>query len=72
MVCGPVADDRLGGLPHCLRRNSGAQNRAVYVANWFYLSFILTIAMPYREQSAVPVAWNGSLSFSAFAGVRDA
>ena len=45
----------------------------IYVANWFYLSFIITIAMLHIVNNlAVPVAWNGSLSFSAFAGVQDA
>ncbi|MEN3973044.1 cytochrome-c oxidase, cbb3-type subunit I [Sphingomicrobium sp. XHP0235] len=45
----------------------------IYVANWFYLSFIITIAMLHIVNNlAVPVALNGSLSFSAFAGVQDA
>ncbi|MBA4765546.1 MAG: cytochrome-c oxidase, cbb3-type subunit I [Erythrobacter sp.] len=45
----------------------------IYVANWFYLSFIITIAMLHIVNNlAVPVAWNGSLSYSAFAGVQDA
>ena len=45
----------------------------IYVANWFYLSFIITIAMLHIVNNlAVPVAWNGSLSFPAFAGVQDA
>ena len=45
----------------------------IYVANWFYLSFIITIAMLHIVNNlAVPVAWTGSLSFSAFAGVQDA
>ena len=35
----------------------------IYVANWFYLSFIITIAMLHIVNNlAVPVAWNGSLS----------
>ncbi|MDT0574941.1 cytochrome-c oxidase, cbb3-type subunit I [Croceicoccus sp. F390] len=45
----------------------------IYVANWFYLSFIITIAMLHIVNNlAIPVAWNGSLSYSAFAGVQDA
>jgi cytochrome c oxidase cbb3-type subunit 1 len=45
----------------------------IYVANWFYLSFIITIAMLHIVNNlAVPVAWNGSLSYSLFAGVQDA
>ncbi|WP_375195633.1 cytochrome-c oxidase, cbb3-type subunit I [Sphingobium sp.] len=45
----------------------------IYVANWFYLSFILTIAMLHIVNNlSVPVNWLGSKSYSAFAGVQDA
>ena len=45
----------------------------IYVANWFYLSFILTIAMLHIVNNlAIPVSLTGSLSYSAFAGVQDA
>lgn len=45
----------------------------IYVANWFYLSFIITIAMLHVVNNlAVPVSWVGSKSYSAFAGVQDA
>ncbi len=45
----------------------------IYVANWFYLSFILTIAMLHiMNNLAVPVSLLGSRSYSAFAGVQDA
>ncbi|WP_176594177.1 cytochrome-c oxidase, cbb3-type subunit I [Sphingobium sp. EM0848] len=45
----------------------------IYVANWFYLSFILTIAMLHIVNNlSVPVSWVGSKSYSAFAGVQDA
>ncbi|AMG74810.1 MULTISPECIES: cytochrome-c oxidase, cbb3-type subunit I [Sphingopyxis] len=45
----------------------------IYVANWFYLSFIITIAMLHiLNNLAVPVSWTGSLSYSAFSGVQDA
>jgi len=45
----------------------------IYVANWFYLSFIITIAMLHIVNNlAVPVTPLGSLSYSAFAGVQDA
>ncbi len=45
----------------------------IYVANWFYLAFIITIAMLHIVNNlAVPVALNGSQSYSAFAGVQDA
>ncbi|MEL1249680.1 cytochrome-c oxidase, cbb3-type subunit I [Aurantiacibacter gilvus] len=45
----------------------------IYVANWFYLAFILTIAMLHVVNNlAVPVSWLGSKSYSAFSGVQDA
>ncbi|MBO9575362.1 MAG: cytochrome-c oxidase, cbb3-type subunit I [Sphingobium sp.] len=45
----------------------------IYVANWFYLSFILTIAMLHIVNNlAIPVSFLGSKSYSAFAGVQDA
>jgi cytochrome c oxidase cbb3-type subunit 1 len=45
----------------------------IYVANWFYLSFIITIAMLHIVNNlAVPVSIFGSHSYSAFAGVQDA
>ena len=45
----------------------------IYVANWFYLSFIITIAMLHIVNNlAIPVSFLGSKSYSAFAGVQDA
>ena len=45
----------------------------IYVANWFYLAFIVTIAMLHLVNNmAVPVSWASSKSYSAFAGVQDA
>jgi len=45
----------------------------IYVANWFYLAFIVTIAMLHIVNNlAVPVSWVGIKSYSAFAGVQDA
>ncbi|NNE41448.1 MAG: cytochrome-c oxidase, cbb3-type subunit I [Marinicaulis sp.] len=45
----------------------------IYVANWFYLSFIVTIAMLHVVNNlAIPVSLAGSKSYSAFAGVQDA
>ncbi|WP_443972033.1 cytochrome-c oxidase, cbb3-type subunit I [Sphingobium sp. CR28] len=45
----------------------------IYVANWFYLSFIITIAMLHIVNNlSVPVSFVGSKSYSAFAGVQDA
>jgi cytochrome c oxidase cbb3-type subunit 1 len=45
----------------------------IYVANWFYLSFIITIALLHVVNNlAVPVSFVGSKSYSLFAGVQDA
>ena len=45
----------------------------IYVANWFYLAFIVTIAMLHIVNNlAVPVSFFGVKSYSLFAGVRDA
>jgi cytochrome c oxidase cbb3-type subunit 1 len=45
----------------------------IYVANWFYLAFIITIAMLHLVNNlAVPVSFLGSKSYSAFSGVQDA
>ncbi len=45
----------------------------IYVANWFYLAFIVTIAMLHVVNNlALPVSFLGSVSYSAFAGVQDA
>ncbi len=45
----------------------------IYVANWYYLSFILVVAILHIINNlAVPVSWTGAKSYSAFAGVQDA
>ena len=45
----------------------------IYVANWFYLSFIVTIAMLHVINNlAVPVSVFGSKSTQLFGGVQDA
>ena len=45
----------------------------IYVANWFYLAFIVTIAMLHVVNNlALPASFLGSRSYSAFAGVQDA
>ena len=45
----------------------------IYVANWFYLSFIITVAMLHLvNNAAIPVSLLGAKSYSAFAGVQDA
>lgn len=45
----------------------------IYVANWFFLSFIITIAMLHiLNNLAMPVSIVGAQSYSAFSGVQDA
>ena len=45
----------------------------IYVANWFFLAFIITVAMLHLVNNlTVPVSWLGSKSYSAFSGVQDA
>ena len=45
----------------------------IYVANWFYLAFIITVAMLHLVNNlTVPVSWLGAKSYSAFSGVQDA
>lgn len=45
----------------------------IYVANWFYLAFIVTIAMLHIVNNlAIPVSFLGTKSYSLFPGVQDA
>ncbi len=45
----------------------------IYVANWFYLAFIVTIAMLHIINNlALPVSLYSTFSYSAFSGVQDA
>jgi cytochrome c oxidase cbb3-type subunit 1 len=45
----------------------------IYVANWFYLSFIITVAMLHLVNNAnIPVSWVGSKSYPVFGGVQGA
>jgi cytochrome c oxidase cbb3-type subunit 1 len=45
----------------------------IYVANWFFLSFIVTVAMLHVVNNlAVPVSFLGVKSYSLFSGVQDA
>ncbi|MEX2647672.1 MAG: cytochrome-c oxidase, cbb3-type subunit I [Alphaproteobacteria bacterium] len=45
----------------------------IYVANWFYLAFIVTVALLHIVNNlAVPVSLGGVKSYSLFAGVQDA
>ncbi len=45
----------------------------IYVANWFYLAFIVTVALLHVVNNlAVPASFLGVKSYSAFSGVQDA
>ena len=45
----------------------------IYVANWYYMAFILVVAMLHIVNNlAVPVSLAGAKSYSLFAGVQDA
>jgi cytochrome c oxidase cbb3-type subunit I len=45
----------------------------IFVANWFYLAFIVTIAVLHLGNNpALPVSWFGSKSYIAWGGVQDA
>ncbi len=45
----------------------------IYVANWFYLAFIVTVALLHLvNNAAVPVGMLEARSYSAFGGVQDA
>jgi len=47
--------------------------RHIYVANWFFGAYILTIALLHIVNSAaLPVSFMGMKSYSAYAGVQDA
>ncbi len=49
------------------------QEPHIYVANWFYLAFIVTVAMLHLVNNmALPVSFAGTKSYSLFAGVQDA
>ncbi|MEH6495907.1 MAG: cytochrome-c oxidase, cbb3-type subunit I [Pseudomonas marincola] len=49
------------------------QEKHIYVANWFYLAFIVTVAMLHVVNSlAMPVSITGVKSYSLFAGVQSA
>src|SRR5579872_7482081 len=45
----------------------------IYVANWFYLAFIVTIAMLHIVNNlSMPVSFTGTKSYGAWSGVQDA
>ena len=45
----------------------------IYVANWFYLAFIVTVAVLHLGNNlSIPVSFLGAKSYSLFSGVQDA
>ncbi len=45
----------------------------IYVANWYYLAFILVVAMLHTVNNlAIPVSWLGTKSYIIYSGVQDA
>jgi cytochrome c oxidase cbb3-type subunit 1 len=49
------------------------KEKHIYVANWFYLAFIVTVAMLHIVNNiSIPVSVFGSKSVQVFAGVQDA
>ena len=49
------------------------KERHIYVANWFLLAFIITVAMLHLINNiSIPVSIWGSKSVQVFAGVQDA
>ena len=45
----------------------------IYVANWFFLAFIVTVAMLHIVNNlALPVSWTGTRSYIIYSGVQDA
>ena len=49
------------------------KERHIYVANWFYLAFIVVVAMLHLGNNVhVPIAWNSPNSIPIFSGVQSA
>ncbi len=49
------------------------QEPHIYVANWYYMAFILVVAVLHIVNNlAVPVSFGGAKSYSLFSGVQDA
>ncbi|MEM8555151.1 MAG: cbb3-type cytochrome c oxidase subunit I, partial [Pseudomonadota bacterium] len=60
-------------LAVCLGTTIRRKEPHIYVANWFYLSFIVTVAMLHLVNNiSIPVSLFGSKSVQIFSGVQDA
>lgn len=57
----------------CLRTLARRKEPHIYVANWYYLAFILVVAVLHIVNGlTLPVSWGHAKSYSAFSGVQDA
>ena len=75
MVRRPLADRRVG-RPICWSSSARIMRRSephIYVANWFYLAFIVTIAVLHLgNNAAMPVSLFSPKSYIVWSGVQDA
>jgi cytochrome c oxidase cbb3-type subunit I len=56
-----------------LRTLGGRKEPHIYVANWYYMAFILVVAVLHIVNNlALPISLSSSKSYSLFAGVQDA
>ena len=56
-----------------LRTLARRQEPHIYVANWYYLAFILVVAALHIVNNlAIPISFSSAKSYSAFSGVQDA
>src|SRR3546814_7243338 len=56
-----------------MRTLARRKERHIYVANWYYLAFILVVAVLHIFNNlAVPISLTSAKSYSAFSGVQDA
>ncbi|WP_282609756.1 cytochrome-c oxidase, cbb3-type subunit I [Pelagibius sp. Alg239-R121] len=56
-----------------IRTLARRQEPHIYVANWYYMAFILVVAMLHIVNNlAIPVSMGHAKSYSAFSGVQDA
>jgi cytochrome c oxidase cbb3-type subunit 1 len=74
MVCRSLAGRRLAGLFRLyLRTLARRAEPHIYVANWYYLAFILVVAMLHIVNNlALPVSLDGAKSYTIWSGVQDA
>jgi cytochrome c oxidase cbb3-type subunit 1 len=74
VVCGHLAGGRLGHLFRDLLRTLARRKEPhIYVANWYYMAFILVVAMLHIVNNlAVPLSARATKSYSLFSGVQDA